>query len=152
MAYENSLIRERADLADSKERVREAGQDRRRLVQKVSPPRSSRMEKKNKQTGGIGRASSAGTLWFLSGELLRMAAPFVLLVPVTIDATMNQGAPESVSLPNPLTISPPADPVAQLYLELEANVREYRPKDDLSGLEKAFRFASKYHEGQTPIR
>ena len=37
----------------------------------------------------------------------------------------------------------------QLYRELEAKIREYRPKDDLSALEKAFRFASKYHEGQT---
>jgi GTP pyrophosphokinase len=36
-----------------------------------------------------------------------------------------------------------------LYRELEAKIREYRPKDDLSALEKAFRFASKYHEGQT---
>ena len=37
----------------------------------------------------------------------------------------------------------------QLYGELEAKIREYRPKDDLAALEKAFRFASKYHEGQT---
>ena len=28
-------------------------------------------------------------------------------------------------------------------------MREYRPKDDLSGLEKAFRFARQWHEGQT---
>ena len=54
----------------------------------------------------------------------------------------NQVLSESVS-------APAADPVEQLYRELEANVREYRPKDDLSALEKAFRFASKYHEGQT---
>jgi GTP pyrophosphokinase len=39
--------------------------------------------------------------------------------------------------------------VEQLYRELEAKIREYRPKDDLAALEKAFRFASKYHEGQT---
>ena len=44
---------------------------------------------------------------------------------------------------------PPPDPVEQLYRELEAKIREYRPKDDLTALEKAFRFASKYHEGQT---
>ena len=37
----------------------------------------------------------------------------------------------------------------QLYRELEAKIREYRPKDDLTALEKAFRFASKYHAGQT---
>jgi GTP diphosphokinase / guanosine-3',5'-bis(diphosphate) 3'-diphosphatase len=43
----------------------------------------------------------------------------------------------------------PANPVQQLYRELEAKIREYRPKDDLSALHKAFLFASKYHEGQT---
>jgi guanosine-3',5'-bis(diphosphate) 3'-pyrophosphohydrolase len=42
----------------------------------------------------------------------------------------------------------PPDPVDQVYRELEAKIREYRPKDDLSVLEKAFRFARKYHEGQ----
>ena len=36
-----------------------------------------------------------------------------------------------------------------MYGELEAKIREYRPKDDLAPLEKAFRFARKYHEGQT---
>jgi len=39
--------------------------------------------------------------------------------------------------------------VEQLYRELEAKIREYRPKDDFTAIEKAFRFASKYHEGQT---
>jgi GTP diphosphokinase / guanosine-3',5'-bis(diphosphate) 3'-diphosphatase len=57
--------------------------------------------------------------------------------------------PESASVSEPPFISPPADPVEQLYRELESTVREYRPKDDLTGLERAFRFASKYHEGQT---
>ena len=42
-----------------------------------------------------------------------------------------------------------ADPVDVLYRELEAKIREYRPKDDLTVLEKAFHFARKYHEGQT---
>ena len=42
----------------------------------------------------------------------------------------------------------PPDPVDQVYRELEAKIREYRPKDDLTVLEKAFRFARKYHEGQ----
>jgi GTP diphosphokinase / guanosine-3',5'-bis(diphosphate) 3'-diphosphatase len=42
----------------------------------------------------------------------------------------------------------PVDPVQQLYRELEAKIREYRPKDDLAPLQKAFQFASKYHEGQ----
>ncbi len=56
---------------------------------------------------------------------------------------------DSVSLPEPALTPPAVDPVEQLYRELEASVREYRPKDDLSLLEKAYRFASKYHEGQT---
>ena len=43
----------------------------------------------------------------------------------------------------------PADPVEQLYRELEAKIREYRPKDDLAALQKAFQFASRYHEGQS---
>jgi GTP pyrophosphokinase len=38
--------------------------------------------------------------------------------------------------------------VEESYRELEAEIREYRPKDDLSGLEKAFRFARQWHEGQ----
>jgi guanosine-3',5'-bis(diphosphate) 3'-pyrophosphohydrolase len=42
-----------------------------------------------------------------------------------------------------------SDPVDVVYRELEAKIREYRPKDDLAGLEKAFHFARKYHEGQT---
>jgi GTP pyrophosphokinase len=49
------------------------------------------------------------------------------------------------------TIVPPqtSDPVEPLYCELEAKIREYRPKDDLTPLAAAFRFARKYHEGQT---
>jgi GTP diphosphokinase / guanosine-3',5'-bis(diphosphate) 3'-diphosphatase len=43
---------------------------------------------------------------------------------------------------------PPPDAVEGLYRELETKVREYRPKDDLAPLEKAFRFARKWHEGQ----
>ncbi len=55
--------------------------------------------------------------------------------------------PSSLSSLDPAP--PPPDPVEQLYRELEAKIREYRPKDDLSNIEKAFRFASRYHEGQT---
>jgi guanosine-3',5'-bis(diphosphate) 3'-pyrophosphohydrolase len=51
----------------------------------------------------------------------------------------------SDSAPQP----PPNDPVEQLYTELETKIREYRPKDDLTALQKAFRFASKYHQSQT---
>jgi guanosine-3',5'-bis(diphosphate) 3'-pyrophosphohydrolase len=57
--------------------------------------------------------------------------------------------PESSGLPDSVPPPPPADPVEQLYRELEGKIREYRPKDDLTALEKAFRFASKYHERQT---
>src|SRR5258708_28589878 len=38
--------------------------------------------------------------------------------------------------------------VEQLFAELEAKVREYRPKDDLAPLEKAYRFASDHHHRQ----
>ena len=58
--------------------------------------------------------------------------------------------PESASLSDSvLPPQPPAAPAELLYRELETKIREYRPKDDLAVLEKAFRFASKYHEGQT---
>jgi GTP pyrophosphokinase len=39
--------------------------------------------------------------------------------------------------------------VDQLYRELEAKLREYRPKDDFGPLEAAYRFARQWHEGQT---
>jgi GTP pyrophosphokinase len=57
-------------------------------------------------------------------------------------------ASESVSLPEDLPAPPLLDPVEQLYVELVAKIREYRPKDDLTPLEKAFRFALKYHATQ----
>ena len=44
--------------------------------------------------------------------------------------------------------APPGDPIGALYRKLEAKVREYRPKDDLSELDRAFRFARQWHEGQ----
>jgi GTP pyrophosphokinase len=43
----------------------------------------------------------------------------------------------------------PSDAVEQLYRELEGKIREYRPKDDLAPLRRAFEFARKYHEGQS---
>jgi GTP pyrophosphokinase len=58
-------------------------------------------------------------------------------------------ASESVSLPETPIPPPPLDPVEQLYSELGGKIREYRPKDDLAPLEKAFRFALKYHQGQS---
>jgi GTP pyrophosphokinase len=51
----------------------------------------------------------------------------------------------SETLPTP----PTSDPVDSLYRELEDKIREYRPKDDLAPLQAAFRFARKYHAGQS---
>ena len=48
---------------------------------------------------------------------------------------------------NPLP-APAPDPVDRLYRELEDKIREYRPKEDLAPLEKAYRFARQYHENQ----
>jgi guanosine-3',5'-bis(diphosphate) 3'-pyrophosphohydrolase len=56
---------------------------------------------------------------------------------------------EPASLPAEALVQPPLDPVDQLYRELEAKIREYRPKDDLTSIEKARHFAARYHEGQT---
>jgi GTP diphosphokinase / guanosine-3',5'-bis(diphosphate) 3'-diphosphatase len=56
--------------------------------------------------------------------------------------------PEPVPSTEVVPAEPPQDAVERLYHELEAKVREYRPKDDLAPLEKAFRFARKWHDGQ----
>jgi guanosine-3',5'-bis(diphosphate) 3'-pyrophosphohydrolase len=46
-------------------------------------------------------------------------------------------------------IAPPSGTgVEQLFTDLVAKVREFRPKDDLAPLEKAFRFASEHHSRQ----
>ena len=58
------------------------------------------------------------------------------------------GLSESVSGPSPTEPPCPPDPVEQLYRELEAKIREYRPKDEFTALERAFRFARRCHEGQ----
>ncbi len=47
-----------------------------------------------------------------------------------------------------MSLPPPSDPVGELYRELEAKIREYRPKDDLAPLERAYQFARERHEGQ----
>jgi guanosine-3',5'-bis(diphosphate) 3'-pyrophosphohydrolase len=39
--------------------------------------------------------------------------------------------------------------VEGLFAELESKVREYRPKDDLTPLEKAYRYASEHHSRQS---
>ena len=56
---------------------------------------------------------------------------------------------ESASLSGSLPLPRPLDAANTLYAELVAKIREYRPNDDLSSVEKAFHFARKYHEGQT---
>ncbi len=47
----------------------------------------------------------------------------------------------------PLPALPP-DPVETAYRELETRVREFRPTEDLTPLEKAFRFAADRHKNQ----
>src|ERR1700716_212369 len=48
-----------------------------------------------------------------------------------------------------LPSAPPAESgVGQLFSDLEAKVREFRPKDDLAPLARAFRFASEHHSRQ----
>ncbi|MGD0668551.1 MAG: bifunctional (p)ppGpp synthetase/guanosine-3',5'-bis(diphosphate) 3'-pyrophosphohydrolase [Bryobacteraceae bacterium] len=57
-------------------------------------------------------------------------------------------ASEPASLSEPVSLPPASDPVGQLYRELVAKIREYRPKDDLAPLERAYQFARERHEGQ----
>jgi len=57
-------------------------------------------------------------------------------------------ASEPASLSEPVSLPPPSDPAGELYRELEAKIREYRPKDDLAPLERAYQFARERHEGQ----
>ncbi len=58
-------------------------------------------------------------------------------------------ASEPTAITPPGVTPPPFGPVEQLYSELEARIREYRPNDDTTVVLKAYRFASRYHEGQT---
>ena len=46
------------------------------------------------------------------------------------------------------SVTPPPDRIEQLFQELEAKIREYRPRDDLSSVENAYRIASDLHKGQ----
>ena len=49
----------------------------------------------------------------------------------------------------PPDTTPAAAPsVEDLFRELEASVRKFRPNEDLTPLEKAYRFAAARHEGQ----
>lgn len=57
-------------------------------------------------------------------------------------------SPELSSPPSSPPLSPPADRIEQLFQELESKIREYRPRDDLSSVEKAFRIAADLHKSQ----
>src|SRR5277367_4995339 len=72
----------------------------------------------------------------------------VTIESVPADSASLSEPPAEVPTPPP-SLAQPTDPVDRLYRELEEKIREYRPKDDLAPLEKAYRFARKYHENQT---
>jgi guanosine-3',5'-bis(diphosphate) 3'-pyrophosphohydrolase len=57
-------------------------------------------------------------------------------------------SPELSSTSQPSVISPPPDRIEQLFQELQAKIREYRPRDDLSPVEKAYRTAAEFHKDQ----
>ena len=57
-------------------------------------------------------------------------------------------SPELSSSSQVPPVVPPPDRIEQLFQELEDKVREYRPRDDLSSMEKAFRTAAEFHKGQ----
>ncbi|HEY3837416.1 MAG TPA: hypothetical protein VGL72_12625, partial [Bryobacteraceae bacterium] len=52
------------------------------------------------------------------------------------------------SAPQPTPLPAPAAPPDPGFERLLATVREARPKDDLSGIEKAWQFAASHHAGQ----
>jgi GTP pyrophosphokinase len=67
---------------------------------------------------------------------------------------MQPESPDAVPSPAPLPVAAPLEPpspVETLYRSLEARLREARPKEDLAPLERAFRFASERHRGQTRV-
>ena len=57
-------------------------------------------------------------------------------------------SPEVSSVTEVPPVSPPPDRIEQLFQELEVKIREYRPRDDLAPVEKAFRTATELHKGQ----
>jgi len=57
-------------------------------------------------------------------------------------------SPEVSSVTAPPPVSPPPDRIEQLFQELADKIREYRPRDDLAPVEKAFRTAAELHKGQ----
>src|ERR1019366_309807 len=139
-------------------RVRPAGQNRRRL----GPESAGKEEgegREEEQDRRHYRRRSKREVNTLSLNTPRGAGPIGPAPPsfFGVPCYNRSNVPsESTSLsesapvpPLSATVPPLAYPVEQLYAELEAKIREYRPKDDLAALQQAFRFASKYHEGQT---
>src|SRR5581483_4273697 len=67
---------------------------------------------------------------------------------------MQSESPDAVPSLAPLPVAAPPEPpstVESLYRALEARLRETRPKEDLTPLERAYRFASERHRGQTRV-
>jgi guanosine-3',5'-bis(diphosphate) 3'-pyrophosphohydrolase len=62
-------------------------------------------------------------------------------------ATIVLVTPDTASLSQVVPPQPP-DQIAQLFTELKVKISEARPRDDLAPVEKAFTYASKYHQGQ----
>ena len=56
--------------------------------------------------------------------------------------------PTDVTAPGPPPDLPRADQVEQLFAGLETRLRELRPNEDLTPLERAYRFAADRHKGQ----
>jgi len=61
---------------------------------------------------------------------------------------MKSVSPEVSPTPDALPVPPPLDRIEQLFQELETKIREYRPRDDLAPVEKAFHLAADLHKGQ----
>jgi GTP pyrophosphokinase len=57
-------------------------------------------------------------------------------------------APELSSSSETTAVLPPLDRIEQLFQELQAKIREYRPRDDLSPVERAYRTAVEFHKDQ----
>jgi hypothetical protein len=57
-------------------------------------------------------------------------------------------SPEVSSVAEVPALAPPPDRIEQLFQELEAKIREYRPRDDLAQVGKGVRTAAELHQGQ----
>jgi GTP pyrophosphokinase len=61
----------------------------------------------------------------------------------------SEPTPEPAPTPPPVPAGP--DPLETNFERLLATIRETRPKDDLTGIEKAWRFAARNHAGQKRV-